>query len=201
MLGDFGGFMDTQTAKSMLLRASKELNNAGILSSFLGSISMRHEHANFFTNKADALFSQLSCDDFMLLGGKKDYRWKDACKDALIHQNIYKNITIAKFVCLCVPSYITSYSIEFSSFEPRDIVGKELFINNLFIYDTKQSEDWLERAPSEIVRYFLQNNTNVVILKGAGICAYDRTLSGLLRTIFTLENSAKLLFFSQKMKY
>lgn len=184
--------MELIQAKQSLIKLGSALSKEEIIKSFIGSVSMRFEHASFVINKNNIIFSAPKEDDFLLLDGKKDYRWKEASVDALVHQNIYKNIPTARYICACVPPYVSAYALEHSSFEPRDLWGEELF-GNIFIYETKQNDDWSERAPSEILRYFTQTNSNVMIMKGCGICVYERTMDALLKTIFALENSAKLM--------
>lgn len=188
--------MEINEVKSALKTLSITLFEHELISSFSASMSMRFDNDSFMINKHDIFFNTPTDNDFMLLRGKKDYIWKDATKDALIHQNIYKNISIAKFACYCAPPYISAYALEHSSFEPKDTLGKDE-LGSLFVYDTKQSDNWSERAPSEIVRYFLQNNTNIVILRGGGVCVYERSMRAVVRTLSMLENSAKLIAISK----
>lgn len=188
--------MEILEAKKLLTKGAKVLSNNKLISTFCGSISMRFENSSFFVNKQDIFFTLPNDDDFILLEGKKDYRWREACEHAPIYQNIFKSITTAKVACICMPTFLSAYGLEHASFEPKDILGSEF--GNIFIYDTKDPDDWLERAPSEIVRHFISTGSCVMLLKGAGVCAYERTFGELARKLIILENSAKLLTIARK---
>lgn len=188
--------MEISQAKTMLCKNAAFLGASGVVDTFSASLSMRFEESSFIINKQDMLFAVPNSDDFMLLQGKKDYRWKEASEHALIHQNIFKSVVWAKFACVCMPPFITAYGLEHASFEPKDIMGASF--GNIFIYDTKQSDDWLERAPSEIIRHFSATNSNTMLLKGAGVCIYERSFTQLARKLITLENSAKFLAISKR---
>ena len=181
--------MDINEAKSALSVLGRRLFSLGLIN-YGSSLSMRFDSDNFIVSKQDALFE--SEEDFLLLLGKKDYRWKEASKHALLHQNIYKNIISSRFVCYCSPAFICAYALGHTAFEPQDLTGAEL-VGSVFIYDIKQLEDWQDRAPSEIVRYFVQNNTNFVLLKSGELCVYAKSASEPLAHISTIEHSAKLL--------
>ena len=144
-----------------------------------------------------SIFDGLSDDDLTLLFSKKDYRWNDASIDSDIHQNIYKNIGEAKYICYAMPPYLTAYSLEHASIEPRDYFGAMKF-DNIFVYDPKQFDDWYERAPSEICRYMVDKKTNVIVIKGYGVYVYERTAYNLAKTVALLENSCKLLSYAYK---
>lgn len=189
--------MEILEAKKLLTKGAKILSNNKLISTFCGSISMKFENSSFFVNKQDIFFTLPNNDDFILLEGKKDYRWKEACEHALIYQNIFKSITGARVACVCMPTFLSAYGLEHASFEPKDILGQEF--GNIFIYDTKDADDWLERAPSEIVRHFSSTGSNIILLKGAGVCAYERTFRELARKLIILENSAKLLTIAKKL--
>lgn len=181
--------MEINEAKSALSVLGRRLFSLGLVN-YGSSLSMRFDSDNFIVSKQNSLFE--SKDDYALLLGKKDYRWKEASKNALLHQNIYKNIISARFACYCSPAFICAYALGHTAFEPLDLNGAEL-VGSAFIYDTKQLDGWSERAPSEIVRYFIQNNTNFVVLKSGELCVYAKSASELLAVISTIEHSAKLL--------
>lgn len=181
--------MDINEAKSTLSVLGRRLFTLGLIN-YGSSLSMRFDSDNFIISKQDALFE--SEEDFVLLLGKKDYRWKEASKNALLHQNIYKNIMSARFVCYCSPAFICAYALGHTAFEPQDLTGADL-VGSAFIYDIKQAEGWSERAPSEIVRYFTQNNVNFIILKSGELCVYAKYAPELLASISAIEHSAKLL--------
>lgn len=159
---------------------------------FHGSISARVEKNQFIINKQNAIFDNLKDDDLTLLSSKKDYRWNDASLDADIHLNIYKNINEAKFVCYAMPPYATAYAMKHEKIIPKDYFGYMRF-NEILVYDPKQFDDWYERAETEIYRYMVEKNTNIIIVKGYGIYAYSRSPQLLAKEIALLENSCKLL--------
>ncbi|WP_107824348.1 class II aldolase and adducin N-terminal domain-containing protein [Campylobacter concisus] len=159
---------------------------------FHGSISARVEKNQFIINKQNAIFDNLKDDDLTLLSSKKDYRWNEASLDADIHLNIYKNINEARFVCYAMPPYATAYAMKHEKIAPKDYFGYMRF-NEILVYDPKQYDDWYERAETEIYRYMLEKNTNIIIIKGYGIYAYSRSPQLLAKEIALLENSCKLL--------
>jgi L-fuculose-1-phosphate aldolase len=159
---------------------------------FHGSISARVEKNQFIINKQNAIFDNLKDDDLTLLSSKKDYRWNEASLDADIHLNIYKNINEARFVCYAMPPYATAYAMKYEKIVPKDYFGYMRF-NEILVYDPKQYDDWYERAETEIYRYMLEKNTNIIIIKGYGIYAYSRSPQLLAKEIALIENSCKLL--------
>ena len=159
---------------------------------FHGSISARVEKNQFIINKQNAIFDNLKDDDLTLLSSKKDYRWNEASLDADIHLNIYKNINEARFVCYAMPPYATAYAMKHEKIVPKDYFGYMRF-NEILVYDPKQYDDWYERAETEIYRYMLEKNTNIIIVNGYGIYAYSRSPQLLAKEIALLENSCKLL--------
>ncbi|WP_103624037.1 class II aldolase and adducin N-terminal domain-containing protein [Campylobacter concisus] len=159
---------------------------------FHGSISARVEKNQFIINKQNAIFDNLKDDDLTLLSSKKDYRWNEASLDADIHLNIYKNINEARFVCYAMPPYATAYAMKHEKIVSKDYFGYMRF-NEILVYDPKQYDDWYERAETEIYRYMLEKNTNIIIVKGYGIYAYSRSPQLLAKEIALLENSCKLL--------
>ena len=152
---------------------------------FHGSISARVEKNQFIINKQNAIFDNLKDDDLTL-------RWNEASLDADIHLNIYKNINEARFVCYAMPPYATAYAMKYEKIVPKDYFGYMRF-NEILVYDPKQYDDWYERAETEIYRYMLEKNTNIIIVKGYGIYAYSRSPQLLAKEIALLENSCKLL--------
>jgi len=164
---------------------------------FHGSLSARIEQNKFFINKKDTIFDDVKNDDFLELYSKKDYRWNEASFDADIHLHIYQNINEAKYVCYAMPPFLTAYSLEHESIIPKDYFGSVKF-NSIEIYDPKQFDDWYERADIEIYRYMKEKNTNIMVIKGYGIYAYDRDIIQLAKTIALLENSCKLLYYSHE---
>ncbi len=165
---------------------------------FHGALSAKVENNRFIINKKDAIFDDISEKDFIELYSKKDYRWNEASIDAQIHLNIYKNISEAKYICYAMPPFTTSYSLVHNEIIPKDYFGSITF-GNIEVYDTKQFEDWYERAEIEIYRYLKkETSTGIIVLKGYGIYAYDRNIHKLAKKIALLENSCKLLYYASE---
>lgn len=184
--------MNLKYCVNEIKKISDSMFKKGFFGIFHGSISARVENNQFVINKKDAIFDGLKDEDLTLLYSKKDYRWNDASIDSDIHLNIYKNIPEAKYICYAMPPYLTSYSIEHLNIIPNDYFGFMEF-NNINIYDLKQFEDWYERAPSEIYRYMLEKNRNIMVIKGYGVYVYERTAHELAKTVALLENSCRIL--------
>ncbi len=164
---------------------------------FHGSLSAKIEQDKFFINKKNTIFDDVKDSDFLELYSKKDYRWREASLDADIHLNIYQNINEAKYICYAMPPFATSYSLVHDTIIPKDYFGAMKF-GSLDVYNPKQFEDWYERADIEIYRYFKEKKTNIAIIKGYGLYAYDRDISQLAKNIAILENSCKLLYYSHE---
>ncbi len=157
-----------------------------------GSISAKTDNGRFIINTKDAIFDNITESSLIELYFKKDYRWNQASSGALIHKDIYENFSDAKFVIFCVPPYTTAYSLNHNIIIPKDYFGyKE--IGDIPIYNPKQFDDWIERANTEIVHYFLTNKTNIMIIKGYGIYAFNRDLSDMVKKLAILERSCRIL--------
>lgn len=164
---------------------------------FHGSLSARVEHNKFIINKIDTIFDDVESNDFIELYSKKDYRWKEASMDADIHLSIYKNINEAKYICYAMPPFVTAYSLARDTIVPKDYFGAQHF-GSIPIYDPKQFDDWYERADIEIYRYMREISSNIIVIKGYGIYAYDRDIHQMAKTIALLENSCKLLYYAHE---
>ncbi len=162
-----------------------------------GSISAKIEEETFLINKGDAIFDEVQSDDFIKLYAKRDYRWKQASVDAEIHAGIYKYISSAKYITYTMPPYTTAYSMDISTIVPRDYFGYKTF-KELHIYDPGNFDSWYDRASSEIYKYFKEHETNVMVIKGYGVYSYHRDLRELLKYLAILENSCKMLHYSQE---
>lgn len=164
---------------------------------FHGSLSARIEQNKFLINTKDAIFDGLNDNDLIELCSKKDYRWNDASIDAHIHFNLYKNISEAKYICYATPPFITSYALTHDFIVPRDYFG---FMNyeSVEVYDPKNFEDWYERADVEIPKYMKENKTNIMIIRGYGVYAYEREVQQIAKNIAILENSCRILHLSKK---
>lgn len=183
---------DFQSSLVEMKNVSLSMFRKGFFGIFHGSISRKIDSNKFIINKKDAIFDSLSVEDMILLYTKKDYRWNDASSDSDIHLNIYKNIPEAKFVCYAMPANTIAYSLVSSKIYPQDYFGY-LNFKKIKIYDMKQVDDWYERAPFEIYKYMIENQTNIIVIRGYGVYAYARTLYELAKNVALLENSCKLL--------
>ncbi len=184
--------MNVDYCVSEIRKISKAMFDKNFFGIYHGSISAKIDHNQFIINRKDAILDELGLEDMVLLYSKKDYRWNEASFDTATHLNIYKNIPEAKYVCYAMPPYLTAYSLEHVNLEPKDYFSSIKF-DNIFIYDPKEFDDWAERAPSEICRYMIEKNTNVVVVKGCGVYLYERTAYEIAKTVALLENSCKLL--------
>lgn len=156
-----------------------------------GSISAKTDTSRFIINKKDAVFDHID-SSLLELYYNKDYRWNEASIDADIHLEIYKHISDAKYITFTMPPYTTAYSIDHSVILAKDFFGSQN-LKTIEIYNPKTFEDWYDRASTEITQYFLQNNTNIMVIKGYGVYAYHRDLGEMAKTLAILEKSCRLL--------
>ena len=157
-----------------------------------GSISAKTESNRFLINTKEAVFDSLDDQTLIELFFKKDYRWNQASIDSKIHFSIYSQISEAKFVCFTMPPFTTAYSLEHNIIRPKDYFGyKE--IGSIEIVDPKHFEDWYERADSKIALYFQTNETNIMVIRGYGVYAFNRDLHEMAKQLAILEKSCRLL--------
>ncbi|CAD7287758.1 hypothetical protein LMG7974_00639 [Campylobacter majalis] len=187
--------MEIKYCANELKKVSLSMFRKNFFGVFHGSISSRIQGNQFLINKQNAIFDDIGDDDLILLSSKIDYRWNDASQDSLIHLNIYKNLNEAKFVCYAMPHYVTAYSLTHDRFEPLDYFGC-MKLGGIDIYDPKNYDDWYERAPVEIYKHMVKNNTNIMVIRGYGVFAYNRTAQQLAKSVAIIENSCKLLMLS-----
>jgi len=157
-----------------------------------GSMSARIELNKFLINKKDAVFDSLGQSDFILLSGKKDYRWKIASIDAEIHYQIYSNVLDSKYILYAYPSYTIAYSLSHQEIVPQDYFGYMHF-NKIPVFDPGDFDDWYDRADVEISRYFMENKTNIMVIKGYGVYLHSRDIIQMVKTLAILENSCRVL--------
>ncbi len=161
-----------------------------------GSISAKTDASRFIVNTQDAIFDALDEKTLIELYFTKDYRWKQASKDANIHYSIYSQISEAKFICFTMPPFTTSYSLKHNIITPKDYFGyKEL--GSIEIFEPKQFEDWYERAQSEIAYYFQTNKTNIMVIRGYGVYAYSRDIYEMAKKLAILEKSCRILMLNE----
>jgi L-fuculose-phosphate aldolase len=94
-----------------------------------------------------------------------------------------------------MPPYSTAYSLKHSKVSPQDYYGKKI-LGDIMVYDPKNLNDWLERAPYEIAQFFQKNDTHLLLVKGYGLISYDRDITEMAKKIAILENSCRILVLS-----
>jgi len=175
---------------------SLSLFNKNFFGVYHGSISARLSSNSFIINSKDTILDEICKDSLVKLDCKKrDYRWSMANDDVHIHEHIYATIPSAKYVCYTMPPYATAYSLKHGKVSPQDFFGKKI-LNEIIIYDPKNMDDWLERAPYEISKFFEQHDTHLLLIKGFGLISYDRDIKEMAKKISILENSCRLLALS-----
>lgn len=157
-----------------------------------GSISAKTESSRFIINTNEAVFDDLDENSLIELYFKKDYRWHEASIDADIHNNIYSQISDAKFICFSMPQFTTAYSLYHNVIAPKDYFGYKV-LGNIEIYDPKQYDDWYDRARTEIPYYFMTTKTNIMVVRGYGVYAYNRDIHEMAKKLAILEKSCRLL--------
>ncbi len=157
-----------------------------------GSISAKTETNRFIINTKEAIFDALDDLSMIELYFKKDYRWNRASIDANIHYSIYSQISEAKFVCFSMPQFTTAYSIQHDKITPKDYFG-HTEIGTIDVIDPKQFDDWYDRADSEIAYYLQTNKTNIMVIRGYGVYAYNRDIHEMAKKLAILEKSCRLL--------
>lgn len=157
-----------------------------------GSISSKTESSRFIINTKDAIFDAVNEEQLIELYYRRDYRWKIASIDAGIHLSIYEQISDAKFISFTMPPFTTSYSLEHSIIIPKDYFGDQE-LGKIVIYDPKEFDDWYDRASSEIAHYFIQNKTNIMVIKGYGVYTYNRDIHAMAKKLAILERSCRIL--------
>ncbi len=175
---------------------SLSLFNKNFFSVYHGSISARVGTSTFIINSADTILDEITDESLIKLDcQKRDYRWSLANADARIHELIYKTIPNAKYVSYTMPPYATAFSLKHGKVSPQDYYGKKV-LGEVLVYDPKNIEDWIERAPHEIHKFFQHNDTHLLLIKGFGVICYDRDIIEMAKKISILENSCRLLALS-----
>ena len=175
---------------------SLSLFNKNFFSVYHGSISARLGASTFVINSQDTILDELTEESLVKLDRqKRDYRWSLANSDAHIHELIYKTIPNAKYVSYTMPPYATAFSLKHGKVSPQDYYGKKV-LGDVIVYDPKNIEDWIDRAPYEIHRFFQKNDTHLLLIKGFGVICYDRDIIEMAKKISILENSCRILALS-----
>jgi L-fuculose-phosphate aldolase len=94
-----------------------------------------------------------------------------------------------------MPPYATAYSLKHGKVLPQDYYGQQI-LGEIIVFDPKNFDDWLERAPYEIPQFFEKHDTHLLLIKGFGLIAYDRDITEMAKKIAILENSCRLLALS-----
>lgn len=184
--------MNRQHLRKQLSSLALSMFRKDFFGLYHGSISAKTESNRFLINTKEAVFDSLDENAMIELYFKKDYRWHQASMDSTIHHNIYAQISDAKFISFSMPPFTTAYSLKYSEIVPKDYFGyKEL--GSIPIYDPKQLDDWYDRAQSEIAHYMQQNKTDIMVIKGYGIYAYNRDIHEMAKKLAILERSCRLL--------
>jgi L-fuculose-phosphate aldolase len=193
-------FMGTnEYTVEQIKHVSLSMFNKNFFSVYHGSISARLSSSSFLINKKDAILDAISKASLITLDcQKKDYRWSEANHDVAIHEHIYEAIPSAKYICYTMPPYATAYSLKHEKVSPADYFGQKV-LGEVVVYDPKQSEDWLERAPHEIPRFFQKHDTHLLLVRGFGLISYDRDIIEMAKKVSILENSCRLLALSANL--
>jgi len=180
-------------------RISLSLFNKDFFSVYHGSISARISLNGFIINSKDTMLDEVTEESLVRLDClKRDYRWNIASSDVHIHEHLYKTMPNAKYILYTMPPYATAYSLKHSRVVPLDFYGKKV-IGEIVVYDPKNLEDWLDRAPFEIPKFFQQNSGHLILVRGFGVISYDRDIKEMAKKISILENSCRLLSLSANL--
>jgi len=175
---------------------SLSMFNKNFFSVYHGSISARVSTNSFIINNKETILDEVTEDSLVKLDfQKRDYRWSMANADVYIHEHIYENIPNAKYISYTMPPYATAYSLKHGKVSPQDYFGKTI-LGEVIVYDPKNIEDWLERAPYEIPQFFQKHDSHLLLIKGFGLISYDRDITEMAKKISILENSCRLLALS-----
>ena len=184
--------IDQQTS-NLLADISLALFRKSFFGIYHGAISSKVDHNLFIINTKDAIFDEIDSKSLCELTiNKYDYRWKIASIEADIHASIYSQIHEAKYIAFGMPPYATAYTLEHDKIEFLDYFGKTMF-GKIDVYDPGDFNNWYARNSLEIVRYFKESSSHVMVIKGIGVYVYDRDINELIKKIAILENGCRLL--------
>jgi L-fuculose-phosphate aldolase len=175
------------------------LFHKNFFSVYHGSISARVSTSSFIINSKETILDEITEDSLVKLDcQKRDYRWNLATADVHIHEHIYESIPNAKYISYTMPPYATAFSLKHGKVLPSDFYGKTV-LGEVIVYDPKNIDDWLDRAPYEISRFFQKHDTHLLLIKGFGLISYDRDIIDMAKKISILENSCRLLALSANL--
>lgn len=178
---------------------SLSLFNKDFFSVYHGSLSARVSSNEFIITSKETILDEVTQDSLVRLDcQKRDYRWSMANSDVHIHEHIYETIPSAKYISYTMPPYATAYALRHAKVSPADFYGKKV-LGDIIVYDPKNIDDWLERAPHEIAQFFQKYETHLLLIKGFGLISYDRDIREMAKKISILENSCRLLALSANL--
>jgi len=184
--------MNKERVKQQLSSLALSMFRKDFFGIYHGSLSAKLESNLFVINTRDAIFDSFDSQSMIELYYNKDYRWNDASIDADIHLNIYKQISEAKFITYSMPPFTTAYTLNADYIVPRDYFGfKEL--GTIKVHDPKKFDGWYDRASTEIPFYLMSQQTDIIVIRGYGIYAYNRDLHRMAKRLAILEKSCRLL--------
>ena len=180
-------------------QVSQSMFNKNFFGVYHGSISARVSMQSFIINKEDTILDEINKNSLIQLDcQKKDYRWKSASSDVEIHEHIYQAISSAKYISYTMPPYSTAFSLVYGKVIPKDYFGRKI-LGEILVYDPKNLDDWLDRAPYEIPQFFKKNSSHLLLVKGFGLISYDRDIIEMAKKIAVLENSCRLIALSSSL--
>jgi L-fuculose-phosphate aldolase len=183
--------MVTKTITDELKLVTQELFNKGYLNLGLGSISIKLTNDKMIINKRN---SHIYEDDYFrtLHILREDLSYNEASEDAKIHAKIYQTLSYTKAIADLLLKNTLAYSINHSTFNPIDYLGKEK-IGKIPIIETNHQE-WVENKEHIISTHL---DKEILIIKGIGVFLISRDIRSLLKKAVILENSAYILLNSQ----
>ena len=167
-----------------------------ILGMFHGSISLKKNNDKFIINRREAIFDEIDENSLIELSMFQQSMWGMGSNQSHIHAAIYEGIPQAKYIVFSASVHIVSCSLNGDTIEPKDYFGK-LMYPKIPVYDMKNIADWQDRASSEIVKYFKETQSNMMIVKGEGIYCYDRNLPSLIKRLSVIERSCHISLLTQ----
>ena len=184
--------MNRSNLKKQLSTLSLSMFRKDFFGIYHGSISAKTESNRFIINTKEAVFDDIDESSLIELYFKKDYRWNQASMDAKIHYNIYSQISDAKFISFSMAPFTSAYALDHNIISPKDYFGHRE-IGSIEIFDPKQFDDWYDRAESEITYYFQTKKTNIMVIRGYGVYAFNRDLHEMAKQLAVLEKSCRIL--------
>ena len=190
--------MNRENLKEKLSTLALSMFRKDFFGIYHGSLSAKTESNRFLINTKEAIFDAIDNEHLIELYFLKDYRWNQASIDSSIHFSIYSQISEAKFVCFTMPPFTTAYSLDHNIIAPKDYFGHKE-IGSLEIVDPRQFEDWYDRAQSEIAYYFQTKKTNIMVIRGYGVYAFNRDIHNMAKKLAILEKSCRLLMLNKSL--